>query len=175
MRIIELSVGKRATVAQIDHGALSVMIEHGVHTEQINIQQIYDVRRTIETRIVTLASIRRTDQHAAEILALAAEMEANIKHPSKLMENDLRFHMVLARASGNPVYLLIIGAFQGITRQTWPIGWKSRTSHASRELMVATHMEIARAVAAGDPHAAVESMSLHFDESIRALLTAGMS
>lgn len=175
MRIIELATGKRATVAQIDHGAMSLMIEHGVHTDQINIQQIYDVRRTIETRIVTLASIRRSDAEAAEILSLAAAMQACVDDPARLMEHDLSFHMVLARASRNPVYALIVGAFQGITRQTWPIGWKSRATQSSRDLMVATHVDIARAVAAGDPQLAVASMSLHFDESVRALLTAGMS
>ena len=38
------------------------------------------------------------------------------------------------------------------------------------------HVEdIARAVAASDPQKAVDLMSLHFDESVRALLTAGMS
>ena len=175
MRIIDLAVGKRATVAQIDHGALSLMIEHGVHTDQINIQQIYDVRRTIETRIVTLASIRRTDKQAAEILACTAEMQQNVDNPAKLMENDLQFHMMLAQASANPVYLLIIGAFQSITRETWPIGWKSRTSQESRDLMISTHLDIARAVAAGDPQSAAGSMSLHFDESVRALLLAGMT
>ena len=44
---------------------MSLMIEHGLHTEQINIQQIYDVRRTIETRVATLAAIRRSDAEAA--------------------------------------------------------------------------------------------------------------
>ena len=34
---------------------------------------------------------------------------------------------------------------------------------------------LARAVAASDPLKVVELMSLHFDESVRALLTAGMS
>ena len=48
MRIIELNTGKRATVAQIDHGAMSLMIEHGVYTEQINIQQI--LRRAPDDR-----------------------------------------------------------------------------------------------------------------------------
>lgn len=175
MRIIELATGKRAIVAQIDHGAMSLMIEHGVHTDQINIQQIYDVRRTIETRIVTLASIRRSDAEAAEILSLAARMQASVDDPAALMEHDLAFHTALARASRNPVYSLLIGAFQGITRQTWPIGWKSRPTQASRDLMVATHVDIARAVAASDPQQAVAAMSLHFDESVRALLTAGMS
>ncbi len=175
MQIIELATGKRATVAQIDHGAMSLMIEHGVHTDQINIQQIYDVRRTIETRIVTLAAIRRSDAEASEILALAEAMHANVGNPAAIMEHDLAFHMALARASRNPVYALIVGAFQGITRQTWPIGWKSRATQSSRDLMVATHLDIARAVAAGDPQQAVASMSVHFDESVQALLAAGMS
>lgn len=175
MRIIELATGKRATVAQIDHGAMSLMIEHGVHTEQINIQQIYDVRRTIETRIVTLASIRRSDAEATEILDLSARMQGSVDDPAALMEHDLAFHTALARASRNPVYSLLIGAFQGITRQTWPIGWKSRPTQASRDLMVETHVDIARAVVASDPQQAVVAMALHFDESVRALLTAGLS
>ncbi len=175
MRIIELATGKRATVAQIDHGAMSLMIEHGVHTDQINIQQIYDVRRTMETRIVTLAALRRTDAEAEEILGLAAAMQASMDDPAKLMDHDLAFHMALARASRNPVYVLIVGAFQGITRQTWSIGWKSRPTQTARDLMIATHVDIARAVAAGDPQLAVASMAQHFDESVRALLSAGMS
>jgi DNA-binding FadR family transcriptional regulator len=175
MRVIELATGKRATVAQIDHGAMSLMIEHGVHTDQINIHQIYDVRRTIETRIVTLAAIRRTDEEAAEILRLAGQMKASLGDPAALMEYDLAFHTALAQASRNPVYSLLIGSFQGITRQTWPMGWKTRPTQAARNLMVQTHIDIARAVAVSDPLKAVELMTLHFDESVRALLTAGMS
>jgi GntR family transcriptional regulator, transcriptional repressor for pyruvate dehydrogenase complex len=174
-RIIDLATGKRATVAEIDHGAMGLMIEHGVHTEQINIQQIYDVRRTIETRIVMLAAIRRTDAEAAEIVALAAKMHAASGLPEVLMEHDLAFHTLLARASKNPVFGLIIGAFQGITRQTWPVGWKSRTSPEARQTMLDTHAEIAAAVATGDPEQAVAAMAAHFDESVRALLQAGMS
>lgn len=175
MRIIDLASGKRATVAQIDHGAMSLMIEHGVHTEQINIQQIYDVRRTVETRIVTLAAIRRSDEEAAAIVALAAAMRVAAEDPVRLMEHDLAFHLALAQASRNPVYALLIGAFQGITRHTWPIGWKSRPTQAARDLMLDTHAEIARAIAAGDAQAAQAAMTLHFDESVRALLSAGMS
>ena len=175
MRIIELATGKRATVSQIDHGAMSLMIEHGVHTDQINIQQIYDVRRTIETRIVTLAAIRRSDAEAAVIGALAQAMRAAQASPALLMEHDLAFHMALARASKNPVFTLIVGAFQGITRQTWPIGWRSRTSVASQNNMLATHIDIATAIAESDPRQAADAMGLHFDESVRALLAAGLS
>jgi DNA-binding FadR family transcriptional regulator len=175
MRIIELSTGRRATVAHIDHGAMSLMIEHGVLTQQISIQQIYDVRRTIETRIVTLAAIRRTEAEAAAILGLASAMRAALGDPDALMERDLAFHRALAAASKNPVFALIVGAFQGITRQTWPVGWKSRTTPAAHETMIATHEEIAGAVAAGDPLRAAAAMAQHFDESVGALVQAGLS
>jgi DNA-binding FadR family transcriptional regulator len=176
MRIIDLATGKRATVAQLDHGAMSLMIEHGVHTDQISIQQIYDVRRTIEVRIVSLAAIRRSDVEAQSILALAGAMRAAAgDDPGQLMELDLGFHSALARASRNPVYALIVGAFQGVTRQTWPVGWRSRTTQAARERMLATHEEIAGAVATGDPPRAAEAMGRHFDESVRALLEAGVA
>lgn len=175
MRIIGLNTGRRATVSQIDHGPMSLMIEHGVHTDQISIQQIYDARRTIETRIVTLAAIRRDDAEAHAVLDLAAGMRAAMADPERLMDLDLQFHRHLAAASRNPVFALIVGAFQGITGQTWPMGWRSRTTPAARETMIATHEAIAAAVAAGDPQQAVEAMTTHFDESVRALLSAGMT
>lgn len=176
MRIIELATGKRATVANLDHGAMGLMIEHGVHTDQISIQQIYDVRRTIETRIVALAAMRRDEAEAQAILALAKAMrQAAGEDPDLLMERDLDFHQALARACRNPVFALIVGAFHGVTRQTWPIGWRSRTTEAARERMLVTHEDIADAVAAGDPPRAADAMSRHFDESVRALLDAGVS
>jgi DNA-binding FadR family transcriptional regulator len=161
-------------VASLDHGAMGLMIEHGVHTDQISIQQIYDVRRTIETRIVTLAALRRSEPEAGEIAALARAMREAEADSVRLMQSDLDFHLALARASRNPVFVLIVGAFQGITRQTWPIGWKSRTTSEARERMLRTHEEIAEAVAGGDPAGAVGAMERHFDESVRVLLSAGV-
>ena len=175
VQIIELSNGRRATVAQIDHGAMGLMIEHGLHTDQITVQQVYDVRRTIETRIVSLAALRRTEAEADEIVALAAAMRAAIGDEAALMTHDIAFHGALARASRNPVFALLVGAFQGITRATWPIGWRSRTTSVGREVMVATHEGIAQAVQAGDPARAAAMMAVHFDESVRALLAAGMA
>jgi DNA-binding FadR family transcriptional regulator len=68
-----------------------------------------------------------------------------------------------------------VNAFHGITRQTWQIGWRSRTTEAARATMLDTHMAIAEAVAAGDPVEAARLMGLHFDESVRALIDAGLA
>jgi DNA-binding FadR family transcriptional regulator len=174
MRIIEIANGRRATVAEIDHGAMSLMIEHGVLTQQISIQQVYDVRRTIESRIAALAALRRTDAEAAAIMGHARDMRAAMHVPDALMEHDLAFHTALAVACRNPVFALIVGAFQGITRQTWSIGWRSRVTEADCDRMVTNHEEIAAAVLAGDPTQAVAAMGAHFDESVKALVAAGM-
>ncbi|WP_244512859.1 FadR/GntR family transcriptional regulator [Ensifer sp. LC163] len=175
MRLIDLNVGKRATVALLDHGAMSLMIEHGVHTAQININQVYDVRRTIEMRTATLAALRRTDAEARIILDHAQAMEQNFADADKVMESDLAFHLEIARASKNPIFSIIVGAFQGVSRQTWPIGWRSRASDAERYAMNRIHIELAEAIRAGDPQAASQLMARHFDESAKALIAAGIA
>ncbi|NOZ31714.1 MAG: FadR family transcriptional regulator [Alphaproteobacteria bacterium] len=175
LRLIELSTGRRATVAELDYGALAPVMEHGVHTEQISIQQIYDVRRTIESRTATLAALRRSDDQGREILAHAAAMREHADAPEKMMEHDLAFHIAIAGAAKNPVFALIVGAFEGITRQTWLIGWRSRTNPVDKDFMTDLHSEIAKAIVAGDPLRASELMAKHFDESVRTLIAAGIS
>ncbi|MBL0371555.1 FadR family transcriptional regulator [Rhizobium sp. KVB221] len=175
MRLIELAAGKRATVCHLDHGAMSLLIEHGVHTEQINVQQIYDVRRTIEMRTATLAALRRTDAEAKLILSHAKAMKAEFNNSEAVMEHDLAFHLEIAKASRNPIFWLIVGAFQDVIRHTWPVGWKSRPSDAERHDHNKTHLDLAEAIAAGDPQTASQLMAKHFDDSIKALLAAGVS
>lgn len=174
IRVVELHVGKRATIAQLDHSPISMLVEHGVQTEQISVQHVYDVRRAIEIRIVALAAMRRREAQASHIRQIARDMRAALTMPERLMELDIAFHAAIAEACGNPVFLLLIGAFGGVTRQTWPVGWRSRTTAESRETMLSVHEKIAEAIADGDPVAATHLMEAHFDESVRALLNGGM-
>ena len=100
-----------------------MVIEHGITTQQISVQQVYDVRRTIEIRTVALAALRRTDAEAAGIATSARLMRENFKSPDAVMEHDIAFHEAIAAASHNPVFALIV-RFSGVTRRTWVIRWK---------------------------------------------------
>lgn len=175
MRLIELHVGRRATVATLDSGAMSPMIEHGVHTEQISIQQIYDVRRTIETRTAALAALRRSDAQSEVISDHASAMRRHADRTEIVMEHDLKFHLEIAKAARNPIFTLIVGAFEGVTRQTWPVGWRSRSTEREQAYVIDLHIEISAAIAAGDPKLASDLMAKHFDESVRALISAGIA
>lgn len=174
LRLIELNPGKRATVAALDFSSMAPVIEHGLSTDQITIQQIYDVRRTIEMRTAALAAMRRSEEQADLLCRLADDMRSSAGTPDSLMEHDLQFHLEIAKAGKNPVFSIIVGAFEGATRQTWPIGWRARSDTAERDFMLNTHHDIAAAIKAGNPHLAQRHMAIHFDESVRALLKAGV-
>ena len=175
MRLIDMSAGRRATVAKLDTGAMSMVIEHGITTQQISVHQVYDVRRTIEMRTVALAALRRTEAEAAAIAQSAKLMRENFQDPEIVMEHDIAFHEAIAAASHNPVFSLIVTAFSGVTRRTWEIGWRTRSSNDDQLKMIKGHEDIAEAIIKGDPRLAAEHMAQHFDKSVKALLDAGIA
>ena len=175
MRLIDMSAGRRATVAKLDTGAMSMVIEHGITTQQISVQQVYDVRRTIEMRTVALAALRRTDTEAVAIAQSARLMRENFKNPETVMEHDIAFHEAIATASHNPVFSLIVTAFSGVTRRTWVIGWRTRSSDEDQLKMIKGHEDIADAILKGDPRLAAQHMAEHFDKSVKALIDAGIA
>ena len=175
LRLIDIGNGRRARVSKIDPSVLALVLDHAVHTDQVSIQQIYDVRRTIELRTVALAAMRRSEREAAGITALAAAMRADFLEPERVMEHDIAFHEAIGRASRNPMFDLLVGSFHVITRQTWGIGWKSRARDGQRMASVEGHEAIARAIIEQDSEGAQARMAEHFDLSVKALLSAGIN
>lgn len=174
LHLIEVGNGRRARVAPIDESVVSLMIDHAVHTRQITIQQILDVRRTIELRTVALAALRRTDAEAAEITEIAQKMHDGFAHPDEVMALDIAFHELIASVSRNPLFGLLVVAFRVVTQQTWGLGWASRPTDADRLNSVDGHGVIAAAIAARDPAAAEKAMADHFDLTVKALMRAGV-
>ncbi len=176
LRVLDVGNSRKARVAMPDASALSVILDHATYTSGLNIQQILDVRRTLELRTVSLAALRRSDAEAAELLAITQEMfEALENNGAELMELDIRFHEVIARASGNLLYSMMVDSFRVITRQTWPIGWRSRGSHENRIENIRCHDRIATAIMAQDANRAEQAMSDHFDSAVNVLLKAGVT
>ncbi|MBV8566739.1 MAG: FadR family transcriptional regulator [Methylobacteriaceae bacterium] len=175
LKLIDVGNGRRPRVAKIDQSTLALMLDHAVHTDQTTVQQIYDVRRTIELRTAALAALRRDEREAAAIAAHAAGMRADFYRSDVVMEHDIVFHEAIATASRNPMFALIVGSFHTITRQTWPIGWTSRATDAERMESVEGHEAIARAISAGNHRAAERLMADHFDFSVKALVAAGIN
>jgi DNA-binding FadR family transcriptional regulator len=175
LRLIDIGNGRRARVSTVDAGSLALLLDHVVHTDQITIQQILDVRRTVEMRTAALAALRRSEREAAEIARLAAAMRDEFNDADQVMEHDIAFHEAIAAASKNPMFGLIVGSFHVVTRQTWRIGWLARPSDAERLDSVAVHEAIAAAISQREPRLAVARMGEHFDGTVTYLLAAGIN
>jgi len=173
--VIEIGNGRRARVGGIDDTVLPIILNHAVLTEQVSIQQIYDVRRAIELRTVTLAALRRPPAEAEALLALTARMDQDFDAPEKVKESDIAFHEAIARASRNPLFAAIVSAFRVITEKTWHIGWSSRPTDQERHANVLCHRRIAEAIARQNAREAEALMAEHFDNSVKALLAAGIT
>ena len=174
LKLIDVSNGRRARVAQTDDSVLSLIIDHSVHTKQVSIQQILDVRRTIELRTAALAALRRTDREAGDIVELSVAMRENVGNADREMEIDIAFHEAIGKACRNPLFTLLVGSFRVVTRQTWPIGWASRLKDDSRLASIDCHAEIAAAIRERNSLAAEKAMAEHFDSTVKTLLSAGV-
>jgi DNA-binding FadR family transcriptional regulator len=159
----------------MDPSVLALILNHVVQTNQITVQQILDVRRTIEMRTVEVAALRRDDREALEIARLADAMREDFADAGRVMEHDIAFHEAIARASRNPMLALIVGSFHVVTRQTWLIGWAARATDAVRLDSISCHRAIASAISEKDPRAAGKFMAEHFDNTVKVLLAAGIN
>ncbi len=175
LTLIDVGNGRRARVAIPDANVLGLVVDHSVYTEHVSIQQIYDVRRTVEMRTVVLAALRRTNVETLQISRHAAAMRANFQTPEFVKTHDIAFHAAIAVASRNPMFSLIVQSFQDVTRKTWHVAWISRPSDKERMESIEAHEAIADAISRQDPRAAETAMAEHFDNSVKALLDAGVN
>jgi GntR family transcriptional repressor for pyruvate dehydrogenase complex len=173
MQLIDVANGRCARVGRVDEAAMSLSMMHAVQTEQVGVQQIWDVRRTMESRTASLAALRRSPAESEEISQLALSMRQAYGNFHLQTEYDIAFHIAIARASRNPLFEILIASFKVVMEQTCPIGWRSRPTDEERLKVFDQHEAIASAIAAQDPEASRRAMAAHFDLSIKALCNAG--
>lgn len=166
LRVIDVGNGRRARIAAIDGSVLAQSLDHAVSTDQINIGDVWDVRRTIEARTAALAALHRTEAEADHIVELAGLMERDVADRPTMTGHDLAFHEAIARASHNPLFLQIVRSFAPLMRIAVPAAWNTRLAQRDQTIIIERHHAIARAIKAGDSAAAEVAMNAHFDVSI---------
>ena len=70
------------------------------------------MRRFIEAGCATLAASRRTDHHLTVLREILLDMEASLDNEEESEQADIRFHMEIAKASQNALF---IGMMESLT------------------------------------------------------------
>ncbi|HXP97260.1 MAG TPA: FadR/GntR family transcriptional regulator [Telmatospirillum sp.] len=167
--LIEMAVGKRAQVSVLDGAALLNVIENAVLTGQADVWHVMEMRRGIEIAMAALAAERRTEKMAKSLTGIVAEMAGKIDRVRDYTELDLRFHLALAEAADNPLYLMLVEACRQIFETSMVIGIERWAATPELNRVQQLHEGILAAVIAGDASGASQAMAQHFDSAIRVM------
>lgn len=163
---IDVGNGRKARVAAIDGSVLSTSLNHAVATAQVTVDEIWDVRRTLELRTAELAAVRRSDADARAILGHAEAMAAHGGDLDALTRHDIAFHQAIAKASGNVLLYTIIRSFEAMMTVAVPTAWHARITANQQVTILEQHRRLAEAIADRDSVAALAEMNAHFDTAI---------
>jgi len=137
--------------------------------------ELYEVRRILEAAAATLAAGRIDAQEKTE-LALSLERMREAKNVEELVEADVAFHAVIAKAAGNAVLASLLASLS--TRTMRIRLWHGRAADDALDETRAEHRRIYEAIVAGDPELARAAATAHIasgERWLRGQLAVGNS
>lgn len=146
--LVTVKPGRGMTVATMDGSLIAEQYGLLLRLSEGSFEQLLELRLVLEVEMAALAAARHHEEHLAAMRR--ANDELNRADPSSIefLDADLAFHELIAQASGNPFFPLVVRPINGFLRDTYSggAGYPSEAGHTVRE-----HIEIANAIAAGDP------------------------
>ncbi|MBW2005085.1 MAG: FadR family transcriptional regulator [Deltaproteobacteria bacterium] len=116
LRILEVSglvtIKKGPTggifVADVYHKPITNSINNLITSGRVTIDHLFDVRLLIEPHIAMEAALHANDEDMQRLQELFEDFSQHLDDPLHLKKNNLKFHLLLAKASGNPVLSLLL-------------------------------------------------------------------
>ena len=136
--------------------------------DDIDILQVLEYRRIVEKGAAALAAERATDQDLVEMEAVYEQMVQVRDNVAEFARADLEFHLVLAKATGNPVIIKV----NNVLRSILEISMENIVSTLGMEDGLHYHRLIIDAILARDAQAAEGIMQEHVDRTIVRLKAA---
>jgi len=154
--LIETSQGRPARVKAADPvhvvHTLGTFLQRGDHS----LLSLIEVRQPLESEIAALAAERATPEDIADLVA-ANERLAAAATIEKAVTADIEFHDCLAKATGNPVFGILLGALSDLMRQSR----RTTLARTGKEVACAGHRAVLDGVRRLDSEAARQAMLQH--------------
>ncbi|MGI6869746.1 MULTISPECIES: FadR/GntR family transcriptional regulator [Amycolatopsis] len=165
--LVTVKPGRGMTVAELDGRLIAEQYGLLMRRSEGSFAQLLELRLVLEVEMAQLAAARRTEQHLADLEDANRRLADALDRPEardEFLDADLRFHEIVAQASGNPFFSLVIGPLNGFLRDTYRTGpgYPSEAANTLEE-----HVQIAEAIAAGDPSRARFATENHLRRVMR--------
>ena len=155
--LIEVFVGRGTFVTNLSPDRVVESMTLLLRNEPHGVASLQEARELLEAPTARRAALRRSEAHVARLRAIEAEMEEERSVSPRLIDGDTEFHVELARATGNPVLVLMTKTIMGLLRTE-----RLRDDFTSDlPVAFASHREIVDAIADGDGDRAEHAMIGH--------------
>jgi len=154
--VISIRQGRGATVNPIEEwNTLDPEVLMLLHGDQA-FEELIQFRRILEPELAALAAKNISPEELEELEALSdlPETDSEEEH----IQHDTNFHLAIARATHNPVLLIVLSSISELLRES-----RRRTFAVPNELPKARqwHHEIFTAIKNHDPEASRQAMLAH--------------
>ena len=149
-------------VADIGQVAMNGMMEDILRLQEPDFKSLVETRILLELKTCRLAALRRTDENLEEIKEALNAYESKVVDGKSAVEEDLLFHLAIARASGNStINTLMLVITPGIINnfEKYHVCDKNRAFLGIQE-----HRAIYEAIKEQNPQLAKEKMKEHFKD-----------
>jgi GntR family transcriptional regulator, transcriptional repressor for pyruvate dehydrogenase complex len=154
--LVEASQGRPTRVKAADAEHVQKTIGTFLHRSNHSLVELVEVRRPLESEIAALAAHRATAEQLQSLQSANDEL-AQTKKIDQLIAADMRFHDLLAEATGNPVFGLLLRVLANLLRSSR----RETLARTGAERALAGHREIYDAVRQRKPELARAAMLRH--------------
>lgn len=146
-----------ATSAAMDPGMLEL-----VRVSRENLHDLAEIRAILEGWAVRRAARNRTDEDLAELTRIMEATQADIAAGAHKSENDVCFHLALAKAAGSGIYLHIMAVIRGVLHQMVDYHrYQLFNEPEDDRVVMEQHRAVLDAVRARDADAAESALRAH--------------
>ncbi|MCL6517470.1 FadR/GntR family transcriptional regulator [Alicyclobacillus sp.] len=164
--VLETRAGGGAWVREPNSQLLSGAFRWGLLLSPHNLQDLTEVRTSVESECARLAAERRDE---ADIRRIEESLECMRRHRAddpSFMEWDNRFHQHIAQATKNEIFINLAGTIQSIVRLWYPRAYRNPET---KERAIEEHEAILAAIRSGDPSSSIMAMRFHVIEAANRL------
>lgn len=162
--LVSVRVGKGAYVTQPNQRSITESIKLMFQLERGTVENVIEIRKFLEIPLAGIAAQRATQSNLEEMRSLLSRMEDLIGDETAYIhyiQIDLEFHLAIARATQNPLFILLIKPVIDLMQKTRLIITRAPRSYERSHFH---HISIYSAIASGAEAVAREAMAAHLDQ-----------
>ncbi len=160
--LVRIERGRGTVVQEAHAGPLGETLKLLLRRRRHVLEDLLEIRKILEVSIAGLAAERRGEEHLKDMEQALRTMREKPGAPEGYVDADVAFHAAIARASENPVVLVLLEPLSDLLRES---RISSFSGPRTVRLRTRQHQEIFDRIQARDAEGARDAMSRHLTDT----------